>query len=273
MWWVSATEPGVLAAGMQALGRRLGVTDAALEHGDVADVIWLRLAARQDPWLLVVDNADDPQLLAGAGTDVAEGRGWLRPVPGRLGGFWSPAGTGARRAGDRGRGGTGWRPLTTDYAAAMLADHAGHHPGLGSEEDARRLAARLGGLPLALKIAGSYLAEAAAIPAAFAGPGVIRTYQEYQDAIQIGDLGRRFPMPGGELSPEQARRADRPDLGLDLGPARCPVLARGPPDAAAAGQLRRHTRPLSAAAPGHAGHVSALAGHHRVQAVARRSEP
>ena len=58
--------------------------------------------------------------------------------------------------------------LTAEQAAAVLADHAGHHPDLGSEDDARKLAARLGGLPLALKIAGSYLAEAAAIPAAFA---------------------------------------------------------------------------------------------------------
>ena len=76
MWWISAAGPGVLAAGMRALGRRLGVSDAELEHGDAADVIWQRLAGRQDPWLLVLDNADDPQALAGAGTCVAEGRGW-----------------------------------------------------------------------------------------------------------------------------------------------------------------------------------------------------
>lgn len=33
------------------------------------------------------------------------------------------------------------------------------------------MAGRLGGLPLALKIAGSYLAQSASIPAAFADPG------------------------------------------------------------------------------------------------------
>ena len=79
VWWVSAAQPDVLAAGMRALGRRLGMTDAELEHGDVADVIWQRLADRREPWLLVIDNADDPQVLAGAGACVAEGRGWLRP--------------------------------------------------------------------------------------------------------------------------------------------------------------------------------------------------
>ena len=95
--------------------------------------------------------------------------------------------------------------LPADPAAAVLADHAGHHPGLGSEEDARLLAARLGGLPLALTIAGSYLAEATAIPAAFADTGVIRTYRQYLDALQGGDLGTVFPAPGGQLTAEQAR--------------------------------------------------------------------
>ena len=68
VWWISAAEAGVLAAGMRALGRRLGVSDADLGYGDAADVIWRRLAGKQDPWLLVLDSADDPQVLAGAGS-------------------------------------------------------------------------------------------------------------------------------------------------------------------------------------------------------------
>ena len=67
------------------------------------------------------------------------------------------------------------------------------------------LADRLGGLPLALKIAGSYLAEAAAIPAAFADSGMIRTYRQYREALQGGDLEALFPVPGGQLTAEQAR--------------------------------------------------------------------
>jgi len=222
VWWVSATEPGVLAAGMRALGRRLGVSDAELEHGDAADVIWQRLAGRQDPWLLVLDNADDPQVLAGAGTCLAEGRGWLRPVAGQAGMVLvtsrdgSPASWGSWSRRHR------LEMLPADPAAAVLADHAGHHPGLGSEGDARLLAVRLGGLPLALKIAGSYLAEAAAIPAAFTDTGVIRTYRQYQDAIQAGDLGTVFPVPGGQLTPELARGliGRTWDLTLDLLDAR-----------------------------------------------------
>lgn len=61
----------------------------------------------------------------------------------------------------------------------MLADHVGHHLGVGSNEDARMLAIRLGGLPLALKIAGSYLAKSAAIPPAFADANLIHTYGQY----------------------------------------------------------------------------------------------
>ncbi len=205
VWWISAAEAGVLAAGMRALGRRLGANGAELEHGDAADVIWQRLAGRQDPWLLVFDNADDPQVLAGAGTCLAEGRGWLRPVAGQAGMVLVTSRDGSPAS---------WGPwsrrhrlemLAADPAAGVLADHAGRHPELGSEQDARMLASRLGGLPLALKIAGSYLAEAAAIPAAFADTGVIRTYCQYQDAIQAGELGKVFPAPGGQLTPERAR--------------------------------------------------------------------
>jgi RecA/RadA recombinase len=80
VWWIAATEPSTLITGMRALGRRLGLTDDALEHGDAADLVWQRLAAREDPWLLVLDDADDPEILAGPGASLAEGQGWLRPL-------------------------------------------------------------------------------------------------------------------------------------------------------------------------------------------------
>ena len=95
--------------------------------------------------------------------------------------------------------------LPADPAAAVLADHAGHHPALGSEQDARTLAERLGGLPLALKIAGSYLAEAAGYPG-----GVRRQRRDPQlpavpGCAQGGDLEALFPAPGGQMTAEQAR--------------------------------------------------------------------
>ena len=217
-----------------------------------------RLAGRQDPWLLVLDNADDPQVLAGAGMCVAEGRGWLRPVTGQAGMILvtsrdgSPASWGSWPRRHR------LQMLPADPAAAVLVDHAGHHPGLGSEDDARLLAVRLGGLPLALKIAGPYLAEAAAIPAAFTGTGVIRSYRQYRDAIQAGDLGTVFPAPGGQLTAEQARGliGRTWDLTLDLLDARPLPEARRVlrllasfADAPVPYELLLHPGPLAASAP------------------------
>src|ERR1022692_692136 len=222
VWWVSAVQQSSLEAGMRALGRRLGLTDTEVEHGDAADLLWQHLASRQDRWLLVIDNADDPELLAGAGTCVAEGRGWLRPV-----------GTGAGKvlvtSRDANAASWGsWRQrhrlemLAADEAAAILADHAGDHAGLGSIEDARGLAVRLGGLPLALKIAGSYLAGSAATPSVFADPGVIRTYRQYREALDTDGLAAVFPPASGEITQEQARGliGKTWDLTLDLLDAR-----------------------------------------------------
>jgi plasmid stability protein len=222
VWWISAAQPGRLEAGMRALGRRLGLTDTDLDHGDAADLIWQHLHNRPHPWLLVIDNADDPQLLAGAGTCVAEGRGWLRPLP---------AGPGTVLVTSRDGTAATWGPwcgrhrvgmLPPGEAAAMLADHAGQHAGLGSQDDARELAHRLGGLPLALKIAGSYLAQSAAIPPAFADPSVIRTYQQYRETIETRGLTAAFPPPSGDITPEQARELIGAtwDLTLDLLDAR-----------------------------------------------------
>ncbi len=80
VWWVSAADENRLAAGMHAVARRLDVTDAELRHGDAPDLLWQRLETRAQQWLLVIDNADDPPLLAGPDGRVADGTGWLRPV-------------------------------------------------------------------------------------------------------------------------------------------------------------------------------------------------
>jgi hypothetical protein len=222
VWWVSAADPGSLVTGMRAVGRRLGVSDTELEHGDATDVIWQHLMGRADRWLLILDNADDPQILTGAGRSVAEGRGWLRPVPGQGGRVLVTSRDG--RA-------TSWGAwchrhrlgvLPPGEAAAVLADHADHHPDLGSQDDVRRLAVRLGGLPLALKIAGAYLADAAAIPHAFAEADQIRSYEQYLNAVEGGDFDSVFPAAGQDMTQEQAREliGRTWDLSLDLLDAR-----------------------------------------------------
>ena len=223
VWWVSAAEESRLAAGMQAIARRVGVTDAELRHGDAADLLWQRLAARQQEWLLVIDNADDPQVLAGPDGCVGDGTGWLRPLR---------ASAGMVLATSRDGRPSSWGPwcglyrvevLASGQAAQVLVDHAGGYEELGSAGEAEALAQRLGRLPLALKIAGSFLAESVVIPAAFAAPGVARTYSQYLAAIEGGQLETVFPAPSaGELTPEQARKVIGRtwDLTLDLLTAR-----------------------------------------------------
>jgi hypothetical protein len=81
----------------------------------------------------------------------------------------------------------------------MLLDLAG--AAAGSRGRAEALSARLGGLPLALRLAGSYLAEVTHSP----WPGSISTFESYQRALEEGDINRVFPEPSGPLGSEQAR--------------------------------------------------------------------
>ena len=220
VWWVSATEERRFLAGMRALGRRLGVTDDELRHGEAADLLWRRLSEWRQEWLLVIDNTDDPQLLAGPSMRTADGTGWLRPVD-------SPPGLVLVTSRD-GRAAS-WGPwcrlrpvgmLSAKEAAQVLADRAGHHhDALGGDSGAEALAQRLGGLPLALRIAGSFLAEMAEVPPAFADPGLIHSYRQYRQALEQGHLDTTFPSLGTrDMTPEQARGIiDRTwELSLDL---------------------------------------------------------
>ena len=223
VWWVSAADNSRLAAGMHAVGRRLGVSDQELRHGEAADLLWQRLAGKPQAWLLVIDNADDPQVLAGPGGCVGDGTGWLRPLRSSAGMVLVTSRDGRASS---------WGPwcglypvgvLAGGEAAQVLADYAGGGEELGSAEEAAAVAERLGRLPLALKLAGSFLAESVAVPAAFAAPGVARTYGQYLVAIEGGQLDAVFPAPAaGELTPEQARGVIGRtwDLTLDLLTAR-----------------------------------------------------
>ncbi len=206
VWWVSAADQGRLIAGMRAVGRWVGVTDRELAHGEAADLVWRRLSDRSEPWLLVIDNADDSAVLAGPGGAVGNGTGWLRPVRRQAGMVVVTS-----RDGRASSWGSWCRMhsvgmLRASEATEVLTDNARHQAVLGNDTDAAALAGRLGCLPLALKIAGSYLAEAAPIPAAFAGEDLLRTYRQYQEAVEAGELDIAFPAPReGALTEGQAR--------------------------------------------------------------------
>ncbi|ALO07341.1 ATP/GTP-binding protein [Streptomyces venezuelae] len=148
--WVNASDPASLRAGMLAVAADRGATDAELTGArsglrPAADLVWHYLDASDRPWLLVLDNADTPAILRDGG--------WLRT---------SPAGivvVTTRQAAAR------WWPgaellqfgvLPREDAALVLQDLAPH---AGSAEEAAEVADRLGHLPLALTLAGGFLAH------------------------------------------------------------------------------------------------------------------
>lgn len=148
--WVNASDPASLRAGMLAVAADRGATDAELTGArsglrPAADLVWHYLDRSEQPWLLVLDNADTPAVLRDGG--------WLRT---------SPAGTvivTTRQAAAH------WWPgaellqfgvLPREDAARVLQDIAPH---AGSMDEAAEVADRLGHLPLALTLAGGFLAH------------------------------------------------------------------------------------------------------------------
>jgi hypothetical protein len=165
VWWVTATDTASLTGGILEILGQLGtpesVTGPAREGEPTApDRAWefivnSHIAERR--WLLVFDDADNPAVLAGAGAATPrDGTGWLRPdVPGMI--VVTTRHRDQRTWGQKVRV-RELRLLDDDLAADVLNDLAPHF-----REDAKGpamdLGRRLGGLPLALHLAGSYLAS------------------------------------------------------------------------------------------------------------------
>ncbi|MFD3915992.1 tetratricopeptide repeat protein [Streptomyces sp. NPDC058603] len=190
VWWIGAQDASRFTGGLTALARQLGVPDEEIAVGRLADQLWRRLSALEEPWLLVVDNADDARLLDGPGR-LALGTGLVRP-------HRSPRGLVLVTSRD-GRPGT-WgdhavlhrlAPLGDGDGADVLLDLAG--PSAGSREEAAELARRLGGLPLALNTVGRYLAAVGQRPARFRDAGETATFAEFRASL---DDGGAFPHPG-----------------------------------------------------------------------------
>ncbi|MEU8764920.1 alpha/beta fold hydrolase [Streptomyces sp. NPDC048659] len=156
VWWVSTPE---LSQRMPMIARDLGAPSITVERawlvGTAMDLVWQLLDACPEPWLLIFDNADDPERLGLADTPVAQGTGWLR-VP------KNAKGTVLVTSRDRSRSSWGDAtvihqvlPLDENDGASMLLERTG---GLGgTNEDARRLSRQLGGLPLALRQAADVI--------------------------------------------------------------------------------------------------------------------
>jgi hypothetical protein len=146
--WVNSSDAPSLRRGMLAVAADRGASLAELASARAglraaADLVWDRLHGSDRPWLLVLDNADDPSAL--------EVGGWLRS---------SPRGVvvvTTRQAAPRWWVGAELHHigvLPHSAAVEVLHDLA---PDSGSAEEAAAVADRLGRLPLALTLAGGFL--------------------------------------------------------------------------------------------------------------------
>ncbi|WP_405583329.1 tetratricopeptide repeat protein [Streptomyces sp. NBC_01190] len=148
--WVTASERMSLRAAMLAVAADRGadpgeLTAAYNGQRAAADLVWHYLNQSAQRWLLVIDNADDPRLLD-------EGA-WLRASP-----RGTVVVTTRRAAAPLWPGATLHRldVLPIEDAAQVLCDLA---PDAGDLRQAEAVASRLGCLPLALSLAGTYLSR------------------------------------------------------------------------------------------------------------------
>jgi tetratricopeptide (TPR) repeat protein len=205
VWWIDKTDPAALAGGMRAVGRRLGLSDEEMHLDEFPDLLWDRLNAHTEPWLLLIDGVDDPESLA-IGYPFPDGRGWVRPL----------------RAGARGlvvvtsRNGSprAWGRWWTRYLIDVLDNRAGgqlllDHAAAGTMEEAEALAGRLGGLALALWLAGSYLGQTTT--AWLDDPNTVSTFVDYRSQLEQGNL-ELFDVEDG-FSPKGDQRAQRIIIG------------------------------------------------------------
>ncbi|KAB1984230.1 tetratricopeptide repeat protein [Streptomyces triticiradicis] len=174
VFWVRWRDSAELAQQMVQAALACGLPEAELESAQAGrvslpDVVWRQLG-RARRWLLVLDNADEPQEIGPAGEPLADYRGWIRPHGRGLLVMTSRDGS-PQTWGPRARLLT-LMPLPAQPAGQILVDAA---PAAGTAEQARDLAMRLGGLPLALHAAGTYLA----------GPtSRYRTFTTYHQALE-----------------------------------------------------------------------------------------
>ena len=168
VWWIPAGDPVMLSQGLTAVAQQLGrardVEAIARGAADAADRFWRLLENASPSWLLVFDEADDPRVLTAGDSPagVQDLTGWVRSSARGLALVTS-------RETDRRMWGAAQLltigQLQEADAAQMLLELA---PSAGDEGRARALARCLGGHPLSLRLAGTYLRSRAARGATFA---------------------------------------------------------------------------------------------------------
>ena len=187
-WWVAVADPVSVASALLGLARKLGAPDGEVAEAlagrvNPSDVLWPCLEAAPG-WVLVLDNADDPAVLAVAGRRAGDAAGWLRPT---LAGLVLVT----TRSGDA----RAWGPMVRVHRVSPLdAPHGGQAlldlaPGAGDVAQAAALSSRLGGLPLALHQAGTYLASPFAAQRTFGSYGQVLE-ERFAELLGRGDDDR-----------------------------------------------------------------------------------
>jgi tetratricopeptide (TPR) repeat protein len=175
VWWISVADQSALTGGLVTVARQLGASLDDLEvirSGglDGPDRLWELLDDSARRWLLIFDNADTPADLgaplpstSNTSTSNTARPAQHRPAPGAGTGWVRSSRRGlvivTTRVDDRAIWGRNAQMLpvgrlSDDEAGQLLLDLA---PDAGDSTDARKLAQRLGGLPLPMRIAGLHL--------------------------------------------------------------------------------------------------------------------
>jgi tetratricopeptide (TPR) repeat protein len=158
VWWVPAVDAASVTGQLLGLAHHLGAADGEVQEAlagrlNPSDVLWQKLEAAPR-WALFFDNADDLTALASADRRARDGAGWLRPTK-----------AGLIVVTSRIRDPNTWQPVAQIHSVEPLDEHEGAEvlmdlaPAAGKIDDAKILAARLGGLPIALHQAGSYISS------------------------------------------------------------------------------------------------------------------
>jgi hypothetical protein len=204
VWWISVLR---VNSCMREVANQLGAPESQVERawrgaGSATDLVWRFLDASGRRWLLVFDNADEPQSLGPLNGPVSDGTGWLR----------LPSGDGMVIVTSRDRDEVTWGPwcalhpvlpLDDDDGASLLMELVG--PVGGTFQQARSLSSELGGLPLALRGAAGYL-NSVVSDNVWRGEAGIRNFEEYRAAVR-----QRFRAPLGTLNGDMDE-----SLGLEL---------------------------------------------------------
>jgi pimeloyl-ACP methyl ester carboxylesterase len=218
VWWVSTPQ---INLHMQELARQLGAPESALTDiwkgtGSATDLVWRLLKDQDKPWLLIFDNADDPERLGpGPGNGaVSDGTGWLREPP--------VGGAVIVTSGDSTRDVWGsWsairriEPLDPDDGASMLVDRTNGRG--GTFMDAQWLSRELGGLPVALRAASDYVSSQIDGPDSVGADSINSLFKGYRAAVKrrfAAVPGAAFDDSGGDLNLQRVKPAF--DLSLEL---------------------------------------------------------